>query len=150
MGEIGGRCQVAEVIVVANAVGEDGMQRFHVMSNEEISLVLPPNAKWTMNLEGGVYHLRGEWPYFGMLDIQAAGWPRMRRILVWSLREGERVSEAIGAAAEMWMNAVGWEPKFAWVRALPQGAEWCQNVYGCILLAAEWMPRNCVAVGGRR
>lgn len=106
--------------------------------------------------EAGVYHLRVEFPYWGMLDIQHRDWPKPRRLLVCALLRGERVSEMIEIVAERWTRAVGWEPKFAWVREFPKGAEAHEDewgiilAHGCILLAAEWMPRNCVAVGGRR
>jgi hypothetical protein len=144
------KAEMNEVIVVEDVVSEDCLRKLHVMSNAEIVMQLPANAKIEQTVEAGVYHLQAEWKFWGMLDIQTRHWPKPRRLLVWSLRKGERVSEAIQAAVEMWTKAVGWEPKFAWVRSLPKGAEWCQEVHGCILLEANWIPRNCVAVGGRR
>lgn len=144
------RCNLDDVIIVEDVVTEDCVRKLHVMSNSEICMQLPCQAKVAQTVEGGVFHLRAEWMYWGMLDIKPREWPKPRRLLVWSLREGERVSDAIRAAAEMWTKAVGWEPKYVWIRSLPKGAEWCQEVYGCILLETTWIPRNCVAVGGRR
>jgi hypothetical protein len=120
------------------------------MSNAEIKMQLPPDAKVERTVEAGVYHLRAEWMYWGMLDIKPRYWPKPRRLLVWSLRKGERLGDAIQGAVEIWTKAVGWEPMFAWMRALPKGVKWCEEVHGCFLLEAEWIPRNCVAVGWRR
>jgi len=138
------------IIIVNDVVLEDCVRRLHVMSNSPIEMALPAGAKAERTQEAGIYHLRAEWMFWGMLDIQPREWLKPRRLLVWSLRPGERVSEAIQSAVEMWTRAVGWGPQFAWVRSLPVGAEWCQDVCGCILLEAEWIMMNCVAVGGRR
>jgi hypothetical protein len=175
---------VSEVIVVDDVVSEDCVRKLHVMSNEEINLLLPANAWIERTVEAGVYHLRAEWMYCGMLDIKPRCWPKPRRLLVWSLGVGDSchrhsrhlhctersavqvwrhdaasaegdgnlpslILDAIKGAVEMWTKMVGWEPKFAWMHSLPKCAKWGQEVYGCILLEAKWVPRNCVAVGGR-
>lgn len=148
---------MSEVIVVEDVVTMDCRRVVHLMSNTPFPAPSPiskyemgEGGKAEIVQEAGVWHLRAEWPFWGMLDVQAEGWPRPRRLLVCRLREGERVSEMIEAVAERWMQAMGWAPKFAWVRELPEKAEWGQDVFGCILLAAKWLPGQCVAVGGRR
>ena len=139
-----------EVITVEDVVSEDCVRRLHVMSNAPILMRLPDCAQIEQKQEAGVYHLRAEWMFWGMLDIQPQEWPRPRRLLVWGLKEGERVSEMIQAVGEMWEKATGFAPKFAWVRRLPKGTEFGQDVFGMILLEAAWMMENAVAVGGRR
>jgi hypothetical protein len=144
------------MIIVDDVLSEDCTRKLHVMSNAPIRMKLPDGATaedWT---EAGVYHLRAEWMFTGMIDFQFRHWPQPRRFLVWALRDGEKVSDAIRSAAEMWTQAVGWEPLYAWVRSLPEKAKVHEDEWGIILvhdlilLAAEWMPSNCVAVGGRR
>jgi len=140
----------ASMIIVEDIVTEDGYRKLHVMSNSPIRMSLPKDATVCETEEGGAYHLRAEWAFFGMLDIWPRYWIKPRRFYVWRLLDGQRVSEAIQTAAEVFEQAVGWAPKFAFARTLPEKAEWGQDVYGCILIAAEWLPKNCVAVGGRR
>ncbi len=139
-----------DLIIVEDVVTEDGYRKLHVMSNRPINMSLPRDATVKESVEGGAHHLRAELPFTGMLDIWPREWPKPRRFLVWRLLEGERVSDAILSAANMYLHAVGYAPKFAFTRTLPPRAEWGQDVFGCLLFAAEWLPRNCVAVGGRR
>lgn len=138
------------IIIVSDMVTEDGMRQLHVMSNTPIHMRLPDNAEARQTQEAGAYHLRSEWPFCGMLDICPREWPKPRRLYVQRLLGGQRVSDAVRVAAEAFERATGFAPKYAFVREFPQAAEWGQDVYGCIFLAAEWIPRNCVAVGGRR
>ncbi|MFZ5856758.1 MAG: hypothetical protein ACOYZ6_08005 [Chloroflexota bacterium] len=138
------------MIIVSDVVTEDGMRQLHVMSNEPIHMSLPGEATVRQTQEAGAYHLRAEWPFFGMLDIWPREWPKPRRFYVLRLLDSQRVSDAIRTAAEVFEQAAGRAPKFAFVRTLPPRAEDGQDVYGCILLVATWLPRDCVAVGGRR
>lgn len=139
-----------EMIIVEDVVTEDCVRKLHVMSNRPIQMDLPADATAERTTEAGAYHLRAEWSFTGILDIWPRHWPKPRRFLVWRLMDGERVSDAILCAANMFSHAVGFLPKFAFVRTLPEKAEWGQEVHGCLLFAAEWLPRHCVAVGGRR
>lgn len=139
-----------EMIIVEDVVTDDCVRKLHVMSNRPIRMALPEEAEVHDGVEAGAYHLRAEWPFFGMLDIWPPQWPKPSRFYVWRLLDGQRVNDAIRTAAEVFEQMTGFAPKFAFTRTLPEMAEWGQEVYGCLLLAAEWMPRNCVAVGGRR
>jgi len=139
-----------EMIIVEDVVTEECVRMLHVMSNRPIRMSLPVGASVRETNEGGAWHLRAEWDYAGMLDFWPREWPKPRRFMVWRLQEGERVSDAILCAASTFSHAVGFLPKFAFVRTLPEKAEWGQDVHGCLLFAAEWLPKNCVAVGGRR
>ena len=150
---------MSEVIVVENAVTDQCMWRLHFMSNQEFDMEIYMEygiygwADMHVTREAGVYHLRAEWPYRGVLDIQAEGWPRFRRLVVWPLVENGltlRVSRAILYATAEYTRLFGGIPEYAFVRNLPEGAEFGQDVHGLILLEADWMMRNCVAVGGRR
>lgn len=141
---------MAEMIIVEDVVTEDCVRKLHVMSNSPINMSLPRDATVRETVEGGAHHLRAELPFTGMLDIWPREWPKPRRFYVWRLLDGQRVSEAVRTAAEVFEQATGFAPKFAFVRTLPEKAEWGQDVHGCLLFAAEWLPMNCVAVGGRR
>lgn len=140
----------AGMIIVEDVVTEDCVRRLHVMSDKPMQMDLPEDATVEQWVDIGVYHLRAVWPFSGMLDIHSEGWPKPRRLYVQRLLGGQRVSDAVRVAAEAFERATGFAPKYAFVREFPQAAEWGQDVYGCIFLAAEWIPRNCVAVGGRR
>ena len=138
------------MIIVSDIVTEDGMRQLHVMSNEPIRMSLPNEATVQQTQEAGAYHLLAEWPFFGMLDIWPRDWPKPRRFYVWRLLDGQKVSDAVRTAAEVFEQATGWAPKYAFARPFPHRADWGQDVHGCILLEATWLPKNCIAVGGRR
>lgn len=139
----------AGMIIVEDVVTEDCVRRLHVMSDKPMQMDLPEDATVEQWVDIGVYHLRAVWPFSGMLDIHSEGWPKARRLYVQHFN-GQRISELIRIAAGTFERAVGFAPGFAFVKVLPARAEWGQEVYGCLLFAAEWMPKNCVAVGGRR
>lgn len=140
----------ASMIIVEDVVTEDCIRQLHVMSNSPITMTFPWDATVKETVEGGAHHLRAELPFTGMLDIWPRGWPKPRRFLVWRLYDDERVSDAILNASSMFYHATGFPPKFAFVRTLPETAKWGQDVHGNLLFEATWLPRNCVAVGGRR
>jgi hypothetical protein len=144
---------MAQMIEVENIVTKDCRRVLHLMSNVEYaadvlaSFGAPDDVQARITQEAGVWHLRAEWPFRGPLEIVAEGWPAPKTLLVWSL-QGERVSVAIRDAAEAFHKWMGQTPRFAFVRSLPAKAERWQDVYDVMLLDAEWMMAECVAVGG--
>lgn len=144
------KLSASEMIIIEDVVTEERVRKLHVMSITPIRVSLPRNATTQETMEAGAYHLRAEWGFAGMLDFWPREWPKPRRFYVWPLLGGQRASDAIRTAAEVFEQATGFAPKFAFTRTLPEKAEWGQDVFGCLLFAAEWLPRNCVVVGGRR
>ncbi len=97
----------------------------------------------------GLYFLRLEWPAREVLDFGT--WPKARRLVVWTLTEGERARGCIELAAGLFERAFGVRPRFAFVGgSLPSSFRWWEEeVAGCMVSVAEWMPRRCVGVGGK-
>jgi hypothetical protein len=60
-----------------------------------------------------------------------------------------RVSSCIELARTEFFARTHFAPRDVYVQEMPKGAEMWMDVHGCILQVAEWMPAQCVAVGGR-
>lgn len=93
-----------------------------------------------------------EMPIRGAVDIRCEGWVKPRRLVLWSLSTGDRMSESIVKAAGEYMRLFGGAPMYAFTRSLPRGIEPGRGIPfmgGEILLFnAEWIPGGSVAVGG--
>ncbi len=149
---------VNDVIEIENCVDDKATRRLHLMSNHELSAVdlacyaIPQDAKVSIGQEAGVWHLRASWPYFGVLDLTAEGWNKFRRLVVKAVRKGDRISTAVNEAAKEFARLFGRCPQYAFMRKLPKGVEPGQIImfYGreMVLLDCEWVPEQCVAVGG--
>ena len=60
-----------------------------------------------------------------------------------------RSSNCIELARTEFFARTHFAPRDAYLQELPNKAEIGMYVHGCILQVAEWMPAQCVAVGGR-
>ena len=144
-----------EVIVVENVIGMDGMRRLHVMGNAPPPAppqISPKHGEYLergeISVEAGVYHLRVCEPVRGVVDFHCEGWPKFRRLVVWSLEGCPSVTSALQEAGREFERCFGGRPQFAFVRKLPEAAEYGKVVGDLILLEADWMLVRCVAVGG--
>lgn len=97
----------------------------------------------------GLYSLELTWPVFEPYEVFCYGPKRFRRFMFVNFCYAERVSEAINLAASEFFARTHFTARDAFVCELPRGAEVGMLVHGVILQAAEWMPAECVAVGGR-
>ncbi len=147
-----------DVIEIENRVDDKAIRHLHLMANHELSAVdracyaIPKDAKVRAGWEAGVWHLRAEWPYFGSLDIQPEGWNKFRRLVMRAVTKGDRISAAVHDAAMEFSRLFGRLPQYAFMRRLPKGVEPGQiiMIYGreVALFDCEWVPDQCVAVGG--
>lgn len=136
-----------DIIEIENIITRDCRRVIHLMGNTPIPNPSDQYGEGKVTVEAGVYHFRVDEPYRGWLDLHAEGWSAPRRFYVYAL-DGDRVSIAIHNASVAFNNCVGRLPDYAFVRALPAKAERCQDVYDVMLVDAEWMLTDCVAVGG--
>jgi hypothetical protein len=97
----------------------------------------------------GIYTLELTWPVYGMWDVANYGPKKFRRLMMVNMVYAARVSDCIEMARVEFFSRSHFAPGFAFVRDLPAGAENGMDVHGLVLCAAEWMPGQCVAVGGR-
>lgn len=63
------------------------------------------------------------------------------------IQPGEKVSKLILEAGAEFSKMTGRDPMFAFVRDIPQGAQEGMEVRGIMLILAEWMEPDQVAVG---
>ena len=97
----------------------------------------------------GIFSLELTWPVFEPYDFFCQGLRGFRRLMVVNYAYAERVSDCIELARRAFFAGTRFAPGFAFVRELPKGAEGGMDVHGLYLFMAEWMPEQCVAVGGR-
>lgn len=146
-----------DVIVVEDRVDMQCVRHVHWMANAVPGVTFQvPSGEWV--LESGVWHLRWEGPYRGMIDVPAAcAEGKFRRLVVWSLDSGKlevesgkwSVRVALFEAAMEFERLFGGRAEYGFMRRLPKGAEHGMEVGDLILLEAEWMLERCVAVGCR-
>ena len=140
-----------DVIVVENRVDDQCIKHLHLMSNFFINRPTAPLEQGVLKQEAGVWHYRAEYPYRGVLDVQAAcADGKFRRLVVWSLNGCGSVREAICQAEVYFWAAFRFRPAYVFMKKLPNGVENGLDVEGMILVEAEWMLERSVAVGGRQ
>lgn len=96
----------------------------------------------------GLFSLEMSFPIYGPYDLMIYSAKKFRRLMFVHHVYSARVSECIDLARIEFFAGTRFAPMFAYVQKLPNGAENGMDVHGCILLAAEWMPADCVATGG--
>jgi hypothetical protein len=74
------------------------------------------------------------------------------QLTLFSIENGETVSQAIQMAAAEYALRTGNDPDYAWVKQLPKGVEYGAEVkisktVLVNLFSANWMPERAVAVG---
>ncbi len=136
-------------IVVENYVDPHCHRHLHLMANS--SDALPFVEKGIITQEAGVWHLRAEYPYRGVLDVECVGnHKKFRRLVVHSLDGCGSVRDAIHAAFTFFWATFRFQPGYVFMKKLPSGVENGQDFEGMVLVEADWMLERCVAVGGRQ
>ena len=147
--------------VLLNELGADGLRRIRVIGDGPIEAepffgLIPREAEGLVTLSPSVDTLLGlhtleiTWPAREAFDWPSL--PKFRRMVVWTVWEGERMRECICKAADKYERLFGGRPGFAFVGYLPAGAvegEDVDGAPGCTLFHARWLPKRVVAVGGK-
>jgi hypothetical protein len=97
----------------------------------------------------GIFSLEITWPVYGPWEVAYLSPKKFRRFMFVHFAYGERVSNCMEMARDEFFARTHFAPRDVYVQELPKGAEIGMDVHGCILQVAEWMPAQCVAVGGR-
>lgn len=141
-----------DVIELENRVDEMGNRLVHLMANHPLKSVdligywPPEDARMDAGKEGGAYHLRASWLQVNLFEARPGQQYVMREIC-----QGERISEAVGAAVRDYLRQFGYGPQYAYLRDLPAGVAIGYVIrflgWEIILLQADWVSSGCVAVG---
>jgi hypothetical protein len=145
--------------ILVNDVTVDGMRRVKVVSDAEIDpTTLTPGPSPIGRGEGrewsddvlGLHYLEATWPCREVVDIKCEGWPCARRMVLWKLLAGERVSGVLGEMLVVHHLELKCFPDYAFMRKLPGTIENGFEVDGVEFHQADWVPPGCivVAVGG--
>lgn len=113
---------MSDIITLADGLGEDGVYRLHLMSNEPIEREPPPGADVTRSVEAGTCVLRAEWRYRGPCQIICETYDWRRVVVLWGLERGDRISEGAVEAARMYYDVFMAWPETAWLHKMPSGA----------------------------
>jgi hypothetical protein len=97
----------------------------------------------------GIFSLEMTWPVYGPWEVAYLSPKKFRRFMFVNFAYAERVSNCMEMARDEFFARTHFAPRDVYVQELPNGAEMWMDVHGCILQVAEWMPAQCVAVGGR-
>src|SRR3989304_17096 len=76
------------------------------------------------------------------------GGPKFRRLVVWKLMAGERISEGMRCAAWRYSELFLRWPAFAFIRTKPAGVENGIEIEDVMLMEANWALPGCLMVGG--
>ena len=95
-----------------------------------------------------VFYGEASWPAREAVDFQCEGWPKFRRLVVWKLMSGERVSEGMRCAAWRYFELFLRWPAFAFIRTKPAQVENGIEIEDLMLMEADWALPSCLMVGG--
>lgn len=148
--------------IVINELRHDGMRRVRLVADFPLSM---PTLRWLRLVPAaarskvqtvdqhdqllGIFSMELTWPVFEPYEVFIYGPKRFRRLMMVHFSFAERVSECIRLGVEAFWCGTHLHPRYAFIRALPRGSEDAMEVHGVQLLEAEWMPAQCVAIGGR-
>ncbi len=142
---------MAEIITLADTLGNDGVYRLHLMSNAPIERELPPGVEEIRSVDAGTYSLKAAWRYRGPCRLRYVQYRWERLVILWAMNEGEKVSEQIVLAGDEYFSYFGKRAEFAWVRKMPAGAALGVSVpvgeNEISLFDAEFVPDGFLAVG---
>ena len=95
-----------------------------------------------------LFYGEASWPAREAVDFQCDGWPKFRRVVVWKLVPGERVSVGVRSAASRYFELFMRWPRFAFIRHKPAEVENGIEIENVMLMEANWALRGCLMVGG--
>jgi hypothetical protein len=138
-------------IVLEDSLDRQGIHRLHVMSSNPIRAFwrdwVPEHAsarrEWQDELH--LYHLQATWQAQEVVrwTFQTQPVLMQREVVLWAIEAGQKISQAMVAAAECYALHLGRDPQYAFIRRMPAVAEEVE-VKGVMLVEAEWMPENFI------
>lgn len=146
--------------ITINELTHDGMRRVKIIGDVAINAaqyqhLIPLAARdrvaYAPSCDDllGIFSLEMTWPVYGPWDVTYLSPKKFRRFMFVHFAYAERVSQCIELARDAFFIGTRYKPGYVYVASMPKGVEDGKEVHGCLLFEAEWMPANCVAVGGR-
>lgn len=146
---------MSNVIILKNDVDKGWNIHLHVMAaklenlQDWVDEKYPGHQFEPMIDDLRMWHIKASWPAQDMIEYRHATgqntfvrWP----LVAWSYA-GQRVSEAMVAAGEVFALSTGLEPVFAFIHDVPAKASEFVEVKGICLVQADWVPNGFLAVG---
>ena len=137
--------------IVVNEITGEGMHRVRVVSDvAPVPFPITHGAeirRWDDELLG-LHYAESTYPCREVVCVQLEGAPKPRKLAVWKLMPGERVSEIISHVANWYFCSAHHRPQYAFMARLPKGVDNGVEVDGVTLLEADWALSGCVMIGG--
>lgn len=139
--------------IVVNEITGDGMHRVRVVSDMPSPLTPLPVGEgssvrtWDDALLG-LHYAEALYPCREVVCVTFEGMKRPRKLVVWKILPGERVSEIVSQVADWYFWSAHRRPQYAFMARLPRGVESGVEVDGVSLFEAEWAIPGCVMIGG--
>jgi len=146
--------------IIENKLTEDGFRQVKMISDaavkdERMMCFVPVAAREHAQIHCydtaalSLFYGEARWPVRGeAVDIHCEGWVKFRRLVVWKMLPGERMSEVISLAKCAYVKLFVRCPRYAFTRSLPKSVENCVEVDDVMLMQAEWAIPGCVMIGG--
>lgn len=137
--------------VVKSEISQSGMRTVRVVSDlSPIPFPVQEGAcvkTWDDELLG-LHYVEMTFPSQGFVDVHLEGQPKFRRLLVWMMLPGERVSKVIEFAADWYFQQTHRKPNYCFMKRLPAGASNGIEIENCMVMEAEWALDGCLMIGG--
>jgi hypothetical protein len=145
---------VAAVIeVLLNDVTLEGDRRMKVVSDSCIDAASLPvvilrsaNVRTWSDDVLGLHYLEAVWPCREPVSIRGGEWKCARKMVLWKLADGERVSEALKLAMAVYGQRFKCFPDYAFMRKLPKTISDGFEVDDVMFLLSNWVPAGCMAL----
>lgn len=143
--------------VIINEIGPNGWRFVKVISDAEIDAekyrASVPLSEKGMEVRAypdaalGMFYLELRWPIREVVEVRFEGQEKARRLVIWSVQNSGRVSQAIEDAAYAYLREFQDWPQMAFMNQLPKGASNGMDVHDVMLMQADWALPGCVSVG---
>jgi hypothetical protein len=150
---VDGQEQARVIDILVNDVTVEGNRRVKAVSDSRIdadSLPVPivrsANVHTWSDESLGLHYLEATWQCREAILVRVGEWKCARKMVLWKLEPGERVSEALKQAVAAYGQRFKCFPDYAFMRKLPKTIEDGFEVDDVTLLVSSWVPAGCVAV----
>jgi hypothetical protein len=147
----------AVIEILLNDVMLDGMRRVKIVSDAPLDPYPPALSPFAAQVGKvshrtwsddalGLHYLEAIWPCREAITARLEGWKCPRKMVLWKMDPGERVSVALGMMIAAFGERFKFFPDFAFMRRLPKAIENGFEVEDVIFIEAAWVPPGCIAV----
>lgn len=141
----------SEIVTLEDRLDERYVRHVHLMSSAPVVYDAPGHALVETGIDAGMHWLRASWLWREPAPLIEYADGSVRWCVLWGLKAGERISEAVFEAGYLYLRQFHVLPEYAWVRTMPKGvdlgAEIAVGSHTMGLFDMAFLPPGFVAVG---